>query len=194
MWWRQRGFFSLSFLALPPWILAAEPFDWAMRRRGHQADHSARSSERINARWNKFIIDADSEAFAGMSEHEAKGFWTSGAGHGATAEQINKHDDREKYDKWVIRALLWRWKVLTWSFSKLGEIGVFLLFCMCCKQVSQLFGESNGLYDINYKKKTTFSRNSFLKKAFFWLLSFRRKKSRCTWRRTPPASSPSTLT
>lgn len=138
MWWRQRGFFSLSFLALPPWILAAEPFDWAMRRRGHQADYSARSSERINARWNKFIIDADSEAFAGMSEHEAKGFWTSGAGHGATAEQINKHDDREKYDKWVIRALLWRWKVLTWSFSKLGERGVFLPFCMCCKQVSQL--------------------------------------------------------
>lgn len=78
---------SLSFLALPPEVLAAEPFDWAMRRRGHQADYSARSREHTNARWNKFIIDADSEAFAGMSEHEAKGFWTSGAGHGATASR-----------------------------------------------------------------------------------------------------------
>lgn len=98
----------LSFLALPLRILATEPFDWAMRRRGHQADYSARSSEHTNARWNKFIIDADSEAFAGMSEHEAKGFWTSGAGHGATGEQINKHDDREKYDQWVICVFLGR--------------------------------------------------------------------------------------
>lgn len=61
--------------------------------RGHQADYSARSSEHTNARWNEFIIDADFEPFAGTSKHEAKGSWTSGAGHGATTERVSKYDN-----------------------------------------------------------------------------------------------------
>lgn len=180
-----------SFLAPPPQILAAEPFDWAMRQRGHQANYSARRSERTNARWNKFIIDADSEAFAGMSEHEAKGFWTSGAGHCATAQQINKQDDCEKYDKSVIHLRLK-------SFLENKFRGFFpMLYVLQTSEstVVQICSENRMGYLLSIIKK---KKNIFLeiahKNSFFWLLSFNRKKSRRTWRHTPLAFLPFALT
>lgn len=49
----------ISFLASSLWILVVKQSDRAMRRRGHQADYSARSSNHSSTRWNELIIDAD---------------------------------------------------------------------------------------------------------------------------------------
>lgn len=177
----------LSFLALPPWILAAEPFDWAMRWRGHQAVYSARSREHTNGRWNKFIIDADSEAFAGMSEHEAKGFWTSGAGHGATAEQINKHDDREKYGPMGNTCSSQTIVGLPWSIlmEKIEEkMDLYSPQCAKNKALNWCVNSEN-LMGSRISGTKGHVLGTALQEDFFWLFWLSRKKSRCTWRRTP---------
>lgn len=163
MWWRQRGFFSLSFLALPPWILAAEPFDWAMRRRGHQADYSARSSERQMEQihnWCRFWgVCRDERAWSQRVLNIWSRTWC--------------YCGADKQARWPRK--VWQMgntcstvtvESLNVIIPKTGGKRGFssLLHVLLPSQstvVQNLFGESNGLYDINYKKPWHFLGTAF---------------------------------